>query len=246
MILVSLVSDALLRRSLPDAATPPTAILRQRLYRAAVSLVPPTVSTPRGVAELRTRSDEALLAAYLGGDASAFEVLMERHLGWMQVWARQHLPPAEADDATQEAFIALLRKAANLQLHGALRGYLFGLLRIEVLRARRFLDRRRGEPLDDEKGDGGVLVDAGPDPEVALLARRTHEEVADALHRACNLREQEVILFTLEGTDDRTIAVALEISEVNVRVLRHRALGKLRQALGVSASPGRSGADDGR
>ena len=246
MLLAPLLRDVLLERSLPAAPPASSAALRQRLYRQATSLVPPSAFNLRGAAERPKRSDEELLTAWLHGDASAFEALMDKHLGWMVAWAGQHLPLAEAEDAAQEAFIALFRGATRLQPGRPLKGYLFGLLRVEVLRAQRALHRRRGEPLEEEGPEGQALTDSSPTPEMALLHRRSHEEVAEALQRACSLREQEVLLFTLEGTPDSTIAKALETTEGNVRVLRHRALGKLRQALGVPAEPGRAGEGHGR
>jgi DNA-directed RNA polymerase specialized sigma24 family protein len=64
-----------------------------------------------------------------------------------------------------------------------------------------------------------------------VLARSAHDEVAAAMLRVCTLREQEVLLFDLEDADDKLIAAALETTEGNVRVVRHRALAKLRNAL---------------
>jgi RNA polymerase sigma-70 factor (ECF subfamily) len=160
---------------------------------------------------------------------------MARHLSWMRGWALKHLPPAEADDAVQEAFIALLQKAPALPAHASFRGLLFGFLRICVLRARRSLSRRRGAPLDDEPLN--TLADTRADPEVALLTRHSHAELAQALESCCSLTEQEVLLFTLEGQDDRTIASALELTANHVRVLRHRAMTKLRQALTPAPEP---------
>jgi len=215
--------------------------LQHRLYRAATSLVPPTAAPLRAIGAQRVESDEALLAAFVRGDAGAFETLMQRHLGWMVTWAcKQGLPQADAEDAAQEAFMALVRKAAGLQLDGALRGYLFGLLRIQVLRARRSLQRRRGEPLEEDE-DGNELPSSEPSPAMKVLAQRAHVELAEAMHRVCTLREQEVLLFDLEDAADKDIAAALEMSEGNVRVIRHRAITKLRKAL---AEPAGSGAED--
>jgi RNA polymerase sigma-70 factor (ECF subfamily) len=241
-----LVRDSLLQHSLPPATEAPVNALRQRIYRAAVALVPPSTTSLRSTGSRARRTDDALLADFLHGDASALEELMAPHLQWMQDWARKHLPPHEADDAVQEAFIGLLQRAPTLQLQAPLRGYLFGFLRIAVLRALRSLSRRRGQPLDDEHLAHQVPADAVPSPEAALLTQRSHAELAEALERTCSLREQEVILFTLEGQDDRTIASALDITENHVRVLRHRALAKLRQALAPSTAPAHPGASHGR
>jgi hypothetical protein len=71
------------------------------------------------------------------------EMLMQRQLGWLVVWARnrqhhQHLPVVDVEGAVQRgsSFITLVRMA-GLHLDGALAA--FGPLRIHVLRERRSL-----------------------------------------------------------------------------------------------------------
>lgn len=241
MSTASLIREALLARSTP-ATLPPQIALQHRLYRAAISIVPPTATVLRAVGAQRMESDEVLFAVFASGDAGAFETLMQRHLGWMVAWACQHLPGPDAEDAAQEAFIALVRKAAGLRLDGTLRGYLFGLLRIQVLRARRSLQRRRGEPLDDDEA-GAEVPSSEPSPTMKVLAQRAHDELAEAMLRVCTLREQEVLLFDLEDTGDKVIAAALDMTEGNVRVVRHRAITKLRKALAGPAD--RSAPGDG-
>jgi len=244
MSTAALIRESLLAQSVPAPSPAPLA-LQHRLYRAAIAIVPPTAAPLRAVGSERMESDEALLAAFAHGDAGAFETLMQRHLGWMVAWARRDLPGPDAEDAAQEAFLALVRKAAGLQLQGRLRGYLFGLLRIEVLRARRSLQRRQGEPLDDDAA-GTELPAEEPSPAMKVLARRAHDEVAAAMLRVCTLREQEVLLFDLEDVDNKVIAAALDMTEVNVRVVRHRAIAKLRKALASPADDPRPGHGHGR
>jgi RNA polymerase sigma-70 factor (ECF subfamily) len=231
----ALIREALLARSV-SASPPPPIALQHRLYRTATAIVPPTATTLRAVGGPQLESDEALLAAFASGDAGAFEALMQRHLGWMVAWACKHLPESDAEDAAQEAFTALVRKAAGLHLRTPLRGYLYGLLRIQVLRARRSLQRRPGEPLDDDEAGAEIPTDE-PSPAMKVLAQRAHDELAEAMLRVCTLREQEVLLFDLEDADDEVIAAALETTEGNVRVIRHRALAKLRKALAAPADP---------
>jgi hypothetical protein len=117
------IRDLLLAPHLLAAVPEAPRALQQRVYRAAVAVVPPSMGAMRAVGVARSASDEALVAAFGGGDAGAFETLVQRHLAWMVAWARQHLPPADAEDAAQEAFLALVHKAAALQLHSTLRGY---------------------------------------------------------------------------------------------------------------------------
>lgn len=229
--------EALLSRS--EATSPPLRLpaLEQRLYRAATAIFPPTGTALKSLGAPSAASDETLLASFVRGDAGAFEVLMRRHLGQMVVWARLHLPPAEAEDAAQEAFLALVRKAPELRLTTALHAFLFGLLRIEVLRASRTLWRHQGEPLEDDELGAAQLPSDDPSPAMQVLAQRSHDEVVEAMLRVCSLREQEVLLFDLEEATDKTIAAALDLSEGNVRVVRHRAITKLRAALLEAPKP---------
>lgn len=231
-----LVREALLQNDLPEDSQVPTDSLRLRLYCAAITLVPPSPTVQRGVGDAPRRSDDLLLKDFLQGDASAFEALIDRHLPWMTAWARKHLPPDDAEDVAQEAFIDLVKKvrALSLQAHTSLRGLLFGFLRTSMLRASQAQARRRSEPLEDEFL--GTLADSNADPETSVLTQSSHAEIAEALARECTLLEQEVLLLTLEGRDDTFIATALGISVGYVRVLRHRAVVKLRKALGTPAS----------
>lgn len=234
--LTLLVRESLLQDILAQDLLAPDDALSQRLYREAVRLVPPSSTAQRSASKYKNTSDGATLGAFLQGDASAFEALMLRHLPWMQAWARKHLPADDADDAAQEAFITLLKKAPSVHFepHASLRGYLFGLLRISVLRSLRSQARRRNEPLEDELLD--MPDDTTPSPEDALFSQYSVGEISKALESSCNLREQEVILLTSQGEDDTYIAAALETSVQNVRTMRHRARSKLRDALASSAS----------
>jgi RNA polymerase sigma-70 factor, ECF subfamily len=237
MSTAALIREALLARSAAPSRPTQVLALEQRLYRAATAIIPPNETAQRGISAPVTASDEALLAAFARGDASAFEILARRHLGWMVAWAQQHLPHPEAEDAAQEAFLALVRKAAGLRLTSTLRGFLFGLLRIEVLRAKRTRHRHHAKPLDDDATGATQVPSADPSPAMEVLAQRSHGELAAAMLRVCTLREQEVLLFDLEGATDKDIAAALELSEGNVRVVRHRAITKLRAAFSESPKP---------
>ncbi|WP_255636809.1 RNA polymerase sigma factor [Hyalangium versicolor] len=147
----------------------------------------------------------------------------------MTAWARQHLPDADADDAVQDAFITLLHKATKLHPGATLRSFLFGILQNLVFRIRRSLARRRNEPLEDETEVNAADVDPPSTPELELLNKRPYLEIAKVLHRACSLPEQRVILLMLDDQDDKAIAETLDITVNYVRVLRYRALPKIRK-----------------
>jgi RNA polymerase sigma factor (sigma-70 family) len=241
MLLTNLIRDALLEHSLPADAPSPSAALYESLYQKALSLVPPSATAHRGPEKFRNQSDEERLSAYLQGEPGAFEALMESHLGWMVAWARRRLPESEAEDAVQEAFIALVHKADELTLETgtSLRGFLFGLLRIAVLRSRRTLTRHQGEPLEDGEGEGDAPVAPEPSPEDELFKKHSIQQLKAALTRVCSDEEQEVILLHHEGMDDKTIAETLRITSTNhVRVKRYRAMARLREELTKAGTGG--------
>lgn len=175
-------------------------------------------------------SDEALLAALVRGDAAAFDALFDRHAARLNGYARRRLrlQPADAADAVQEAFLVLFQKAEAVLAHEPVNvpGFLFGTLRNKAARllAARSRDAAVGPPDDRELSlDEGGLT--------ALLQRETAERLASLLERACNPLEQEVVSMGLDDRDGPEIALALGITPNYVRQLRHRAFGKLRDAL---------------
>ncbi|WP_232293363.1 RNA polymerase sigma factor [Stigmatella aurantiaca] len=165
------------------------------------------------------------------GDADSFKLLMEKHLKWMVPWTRKYLPEAEAEDAIQDAFITLLHEATKLHPGVTFRSFLFGILQNSVLHSLRSLARHWHEPFDDEEGANDTRVDPSPNPELELLDKGSYQEIAKALFSECSLREQQVILLTLESQDDATIAKALGTTANNVRVVRHRTIVRLRKVL---------------
>ncbi|WP_437738825.1 RNA polymerase sigma factor [Sorangium sp. So ce1335] len=138
------------------------------------------------------------------------------------------LHAADAADAVQEAFLVLFQKAEAVLAHDPVNvpGFLFGTLRNKAVRV---LAARSREavvgPIDDDE------LSLDEDGLAALLRRETAERLASLLERACNPLEQEVVIMGLDDRDGPEIALALGITPNHARVLRHRALRKLREAL---------------
>lgn len=115
-----------------------------------------------------------------------------------------------------------------------MRSVLFGLLRISVLRVLRSKDRRPSDPIEHEPLDTPDA--ATPSPEAALFTKYAYAEIAKVLERSCTLCEQEFLLLTFEGKDDTFIASSHGMTAGHVRVLRHRAISKLRKALATPSA----------
>lgn len=203
--------------------------LRDRLWRMLLAAKwRPSLTAERQLENRSRGSDQELLAAFTRGEAEAFDELVDRHLGALVGYASRSLPRDEAEDCAQEACIVLFKKALKGELtpDRNVRAFLFATVRIEVLRKLRA--RSRQEALDK------ATAEAASEDEGALAALLRAEQtrrLALALHNACNDQEQEVVLLITDGLNNDEIAAELELQPGHVRVLKHRALKKLRAAL---------------
>jgi RNA polymerase sigma-70 factor, ECF subfamily len=155
--------------------------------------------------------DRALVDATLAGDRQAFGLLVQRetrtvYRACLRILGRPH----DAEDVTQESFVAAYRAIGTYRGEGSLQGW---LLRIATRQAFRRLTQRRPtadiaalpEPLlgDSRTDPPGVLVAAErrdelraavqalPDPYREIVALRffaelSLAEVADVTHRPIN------------------------------------------------------------
>jgi RNA polymerase sigma-70 factor (ECF subfamily) len=188
---------------------------------------------PRG-APIATESDAALLTAFVRGEAAAFDVLFDRHAARLNGYARRWLRGADAADAVQDAFIVLFEKASTLLERDDVNvgGYLFVTVRYKVLRALA-ASAARETPVAEPGANEPSPEDDGF---TALLRREDAGRLAGVLERACNPLEQHVVMLDLEDRSDAEIVSTLGIAPGHVRVVRHRALAKLRRALQDEAS----------
>src|SRR6478672_4148967 len=87
--------------------------------------------------------DRELLSRFTDlGDQDAFSELVRRHAGVVWRACRTVLPPADAEDAFQAAFVVLSRKAGRVR-GDAVAGWLYRVAHRLSLRAWRRLSRRR-------------------------------------------------------------------------------------------------------
>jgi RNA polymerase sigma factor (sigma-70 family) len=93
------------------------------------------------------------------------------------------------------------------------------------------LDRQRKYARTERMDEHASPPDTDDDALALLIERERTTRLAQALHENCSPIEQEVILFITEGQTPDQIASALEFTAGNVRVIKHRALAKLRLAL---------------
>lgn len=178
--------------------------------------------------------DRTLLQAFVRGDADAYEVLVKRHGSAMLGYAQRWMSKADAQDAVQDAFLALCHKPQKVLSDPShnVRAFLFGAVRIKLLdhyrrrlRAEQVLEAYANEPSAE-----------GPDPLEQLHQRERAQLITDVFDR-CNPLEQTVVSMALADHTNPEIAEQLDLTLNHVRVLKHRARAKLTQAIAPEGEP---------
>lgn len=166
--------------------------------------------------------DAELAAAAAGGDAEAFDRLVESHaprlLRWLVATGTAH---HDAEDAVQEAFIRAHRAIARYDPRWAFSTWLFTIAHRVRLDA--VARRRDHAPLDAVEPSAAPEPEADPLPEGGLWARA----------RALLSPEDFRVLWLHYAEDQAPAAVArvLGISGIAARVRLHRARKRLEGAL---------------
>jgi RNA polymerase sigma-70 factor (ECF subfamily) len=171
-------------------------------------------------------TDAQLIRKAAGGDAAAFEVLYDRH--WKAVYSyswllTQSVPDAE--DITQECFLALIRKPAAFDpARAQLRTWLIAVVRRQHLGRIRRSARESGSDECEEP-----YVTAGLEEELIRLER------ADAVRQAMNAlpaaQRETLYLFEFEGLSLLDIAGIQDIEVNAVKARLYRAREHLKQLL---------------
>jgi RNA polymerase sigma-70 factor, ECF subfamily len=178
-------------------------------------------------------SDESLLAAHLRGDPHAFGQLVARHERRVYGLCLRILGSREdAEDATQEAFLAALRKASTFRQAAAFTTWLYRVAVNAATDQARRRGRARLSPLGPE--DVGLAADPGGDPGELVATAVT---VQAALAQVPEEFRVAVVLCDLYRVPYAEAAQILEVpvGTVKSRVFRGRVA--LAERLGEGARP---------
>jgi RNA polymerase sigma-70 factor (ECF subfamily) len=163
-------------------------------------------------------------------DSEAEAELYRRLAPRVRLYGLRHLrDPHAAHDLVQQVLLMTLERlrAGKLREPEKIASFVLGMCRMTVLEIRRGTWRR--ERLLETYGQAAEAAEA-PEP-LALDAGR----LAECL-QALAERERSVVSLTfLAETPGDEVAKALGLTAGNVRVIRHRALGKLRECMGEEA-----------
>ncbi len=202
------------------------------LPRARLSL---RSGAKRSPVDLRSLSDQELVALAREANADAFEVIYDRHATAAFSLARRICGTrAMAEDVVQDAFLSFWRR---LDRYDAARGELRSwLLRIVHNGA---IDRLRGSRLHEGRrvGDDGIeeRLQAPERTDLEVEQREQAREVRGALEALPSEQRQVVELAYFDGLTHTQIASLLDLPVGTVKGRMRLALSKLGAQLG----PGR-------
>ena len=183
---------------------------------------------PQDVASLEDAALARRVAAAGARIDSAAETELYRRLApRVRLYGLRHLrDPHAARDLMQQVLLMTLERlrAGKLREPERITSFVLGMCRMVVLEIRRGSWRR--ETLLETYGDTAEAVDV-PEP-LALDA----DKLAACLQTLAERERTVVVLAFFADKSGEEVAKELGLSAGNVRVIRHRALGRLRSCMG--------------
>ena len=181
------------------------------------------------------RSDEQVIIDVLEGNTSVFELLMRRHNQRLYRLARAVIgDDHEAEEIVQEAFVRAYGALAQFEGRSTFATWMTRITYHEALRARR--KRKRVSLRDAQFIDQTTNATTMP-VENALQRGEARQMVTNAYDKLSTTHRTVIMLRLVEGLSTRETAECLRVSESNVKVLLHRAKGKLVEAIEERSIP---------
>lgn len=173
------------------------------------------------------QDEKRLLKRMQKGEAEAFAEFVDRFGGRVHALARRYTRcEADAEDVTQEVFVALCKSIGNFRGESALGTWVY---RVTVNICLKHQSRRPPEsaPLDDLP-----VADAGPTPEDHAARAELSAQVEGALANLSDNHREVVVLHEMHGLTYAECAEALGVPIGTVKSRLFHAFGRLRELLG--------------
>lgn len=190
-----------------------------------------------GSAAAIARSDEDLFAAYVGGDAEAFEALFHRYAGPLLGLMRQQVrQPELARELVQQTFLQLHRARYDFRVGARVRPWLYTI----ALNLRREHFRRRGRRPEEPR----VLAEheVPTTAPVDLVQGETAAAVRAALAQLPETQRVVIQMHWFDGIAFPEVAQITGVSLSAVKVRAHRGYQRLRQILAEPVTDRSTGA----
>ena len=194
-----------------------------RVLALALPANPMNETAPSRAANLDgDHPDAALVERLARGDAGAWRVLHRDHAADVYRLARRFVySDTEAEEVTQEVFIAAYRYIERFRGQARLKTWLYRITVNRALKRRRWWRRRR------EIGEESLPIQEAtvPGPEQRVIGRDQLRRLWQCLEKLEVRKRTVLVLHELEGLDTREIAEVLDCprSTVLTRLARARA-----------------------
>jgi len=181
--------------------------------------------------------EKALVAALKANEPAAYEQLIEQYADQVYRVAYRLLQnPHDAEDAMQEAFLAVYLRIHEFQGQAKLSSWLYRVVTnkaLDILRKRQRKTETATEALEDLNEDAAELL---PDPQAVLpedwlMRQEINDLIAAGLATLSPRLRAAFVLFEMEGLSMEEVAAALNISPSAAKVRVHRARQALRAYL---------------
>jgi len=198
------------------------------------------------------RNDAQLVAALRDGDEETFRLLVREWNSSLLRVAQIFVPSrAVAEEVVQDTWLRVLGAVDRFEGRSSLKTWVFRILvNTAKTRAQRegrslpfsalndpgripeaAVDPDRFLPADHDRFPGAWAAPPRALPEERLLAAETREVVRQSIEKLPPAQRAVISLRDVEGWSADEVRNALDVSEVNQRVLLHRARAKVRRAL---------------
>ena len=173
-------------------------------------------------------SDETLLARFLAGDEAAFAELVRRHEGRvLAVCARYFGNAADGQDAAQDTFLVLYRRAGTFAGGAKLSTWLYRV----AINACNDLARKRARRPQLASRDALTVAASTEDPTDRIAQLELDLELRAALQTLTPDYREAVLLHSLEGVPYHEIAERAGVAVGTIKSRVHRGHAQLAAAL---------------
>lgn len=167
--------------------------------------------------------DAELLRQWRSGDNRAGAALYDQHSPTVYRLFQTKVPQ-EAEELTQQTFLAVVESKDRIREGSSLRAYILGIARFKLIDHLHARARNRGVAFDSQRQS---LVEVEPGPSSVLARKREHQLLLEGLRRIPVEHQLALELFYWEGLKAKDIA---DVFGVSASAMRSR-LGKARQLL---------------
>jgi RNA polymerase sigma-70 factor, ECF subfamily len=169
-------------------------------------------------------SDGELLAVIADGDRIAFDALYARHFAWLHLrLSRRCADPGLVEEAIQDTFLAIWRKAGSYRGQGDVGAWVWGIGIRQLLNR----TRQRKTPAWYLLVQSDRLVSA----EDTVLLATEHGDLAGAIDHLSPELRAVVQATVIDGLTTREAARVLGVPSGTVKTRMMRARQQLREAL---------------